>query len=381
MPDFGFLSDEEIDALVAYIQNLGQENLEVDNSITGGDAFHPTVPANYANATNSYMPLMLIVNMSYSPENDTYNGDPTSGAIWGEIFDIGKANFTQRCLACHGCSGNAQGPYARHVVTQPANLHERISSFPGENYHIWRVSEGVPGTAMPAWHLSLNDTTIQKIAIYELSFVDGSIRTISGDISDAEGDSFALNVLDSPPIDGTMQDFENGKMIFNLYCAQCHGEGGQGDGPASIATLGGYISPQPANFTESGGDFQHYGRYVWKVTEGVETTNMPPWKWALTDTERYDVVLYVQSFSTPDDYNSKWGPQYNDSFARNLKAPASSSLPFDFLEITNPATLIVILSALLLWNLKYREIMTLIRNVRFKAWTNTFAIRRRIAWT
>ncbi|HVO85529.1 MAG TPA: cbb3-type cytochrome c oxidase subunit II [Candidatus Eisenbacteria bacterium] len=381
MPNFGFLSNDEIDALVAYIQALGQENLGVNPSITGGDSFHPDVPAEYANVTNQFMPLMLIVNMSYDPNAQVYSGDPVLGSEWGDIFNTGKANFTQRCLACHGCSGNAQGPYARHVVTQPANLHERISTFPGEDYHLWRVSEGVPGTAMPAWHLSLNQTEIQMIAIYELSFVDGSVRTISGDVSDAEGDNFAQTVLNTPQINGTQQDFENGKMIFNLYCAQCHGEGGQGDGPASIATPGGYINPQPANFTESGSDFQYYGRYIWKATEGVETTNMPPWKWALSSTEISDAILYVQAFSTTDDYNSKWGPQYNDSFARNLKNPiGAGSLVPDISPTTNPAALIVLMSSLILWDLCHRRIMTVLEKTKSETVTSVFALRGLFGW-
>ena len=193
---------------------------------------------------------------------------------------------------------------------------------------------------MPAWKLSLNNTEIDLVAVYELSFVFGSARTISGDISDAEGDNFANTTLNSPPIGGTLKDFENGKNLFTLYCAQCHGNDGQGDGPASIKTSGGYITPKPANFTESGSDFQLYGRYVWKVMEGVETTNMPPWKWALNDNEMYQAVFYVQSFSTTEDYNTKWGPQYSDPFAQNLKnSAATSSFIPDFSSQASPALL------------------------------------------
>jgi cytochrome c oxidase cbb3-type subunit I/II len=375
MPNFGFLSDEDISALTAYVQNLGGENLEVGNSTTGGASYHPDVPSPYTNATNQFTPLMMLVLESYDPVNDVYNGSSSAGTQWAAIFDVGKANFTQRCLACHGCSGNSQGPYARHVVTQPANLHERIASFPGDAYHIWRVSEGVPGTAMPAWHLSLNDTQIQTIAIYEMSFVFGSPRTISGDISDAEGDNFAQTVLNTPPINGTMEDFETGKSIFTLYCAQCHGNAGQGDGPASINTLGGYISPVPANFTESGSDFQFYGRYVWKVTEGVETTNMPPWKWALTDDEIYKVIFYVQAFSRANDYNSKWAPQYTDPFARNLKKGVTTGS-----MVTDPVDLATILAGLALWNLKHRQIMNILRTVKLQTLVRIYALRRRFAW-
>jgi cytochrome c oxidase cbb3-type subunit I/II len=377
MPNFEFLTDDEIIALTAYIQNLGKENLQVQNSITNGSAYHPIVPEEYLNATNQFTPMLMNALANYDADNDVYNGDQTFGDQWAELFDIGKANYTQRCLPCHGCSGNAQGPYARHVVTQPANLHERIATFPGDNYHIWRVTEGVPGTAMPAWGLSLNDTEIRLIAVYELSFVFGSARTFDGAISDAEGDNFSQTVLNTPPISGTMQDFESGKNLFTLYCSQCHGNDGQNTGPASITTPGGYISPKPANFTESGGDFQYYGRYVWKVTEGVETTNMPPWKWVLNDNEIYQLVFYVQSFSTAEDYNAKWGPQYSDSFARNLKNTATGSIITD-LQTSLVAPVITFLAALL-WDLKYKQLTRLFGDARLKTLTNSSISRRRTA--
>jgi hypothetical protein len=134
-----------------------------------------------------------------------------------------------------------------------------------------------------------------------------------------------------------------------LYCLQCHGALGGGDGPASIASKGGYIQPQPANFTESGEDFQVYGRYVYKVLEGVETTNMPPWKYALSSEEIYQVVFYVQNFSSVDDYNTKWGPMYNDSFAHNLKgglnSTAQMTLPASATSASTPSQLISLLPA------------------------------------
>jgi cytochrome c oxidase cbb3-type subunit I/II len=359
MPNFGFLTDQQIDALTAYIQNLGQENLQVQSSITNGSAYHPVVPENYLNATNQFGPIYMTALSQYDAENDVYNGNQSLADEWAAIYNPAKADYTARCLPCHGCSGNAQGPYARHVVTQPANLHERIATFPGDNYHIWRVTEGVPGTAMPAWGLTLNATQIQMLAVYEMSFVFGSARTIDGAISDAEGDAFAQSTLNSPPIAGTQQEFQKGRDIFTLYCAQCHGVEGQGDGPASSDVAGGYIVPAPANFTESGSDFQMYGRYIWKVQQGVETTNMPPWKYALTDNEIYQVVFYVQSFSTPQDYNAKWGPQYSDPYGRNLKINQSSI-------IINPALALVLLAAVVLWEITFIRQRKYFKNGRIK---------------
>jgi cytochrome c oxidase cbb3-type subunit I/II len=263
---------------------------------------------------------MELVAQNYDAENQAYNGPEDAGKQFADVFDEGKQLFNEKCLRCHGGSGNGQGTYARQTLTHPANLHERIGGFPPpvENYHFWRISEGVPGTAMPPWGWSLDETTRWKIATYELSFVGGAIRTVDGGVSDDEGDAFNDKTHITPPISGTQEDFETGKSLYGLYCAQCHGAEGHGDGPASIQTEGGYINPEPANFEESGGDFTNYGRWVWKVREGVETTNMPVWKVALTDDQIFRLIFYIQGFSLPDDYNTKWAPLYTDPFAKNL---------------------------------------------------------------
>jgi len=270
---------------------------------------------------NPNMPVMMQVMQSYDAKEQTYSGDSASGKKWAGLFEEGKKLFAEKCISCHGGSGNGQGPYARQVVARPANLHERLSNYPDPDapFHYWRVSQGVPGTAMPPWGLSLDEATIWEINTYEMSLSNGALRTVSGDVSDEEGDRFNDRTGITPPIAGTEAQFEMGKQLFNLYCAQCHGTDGHGDGPASILSPEGYIQPEPANFEESGSDFPNYGRYVWKVREGVETTNMPPWKYVLADDEIFRLIFYIQGFSTPDDYNRKWAPLYTDEFARNLK--------------------------------------------------------------
>jgi cytochrome c oxidase cbb3-type subunit I/II len=312
MPPFAFLSDNELAALAAYLQNLGSEDLETRS-------FSAPVPFEYQYEENPNKPLMMEIGSNYNVDEQTYSGPEDTGQQWTDLFEEGKMLYTQKCLRCHGCSGNGEGPYARQTLTHPVNFNERIPTFPGDNYHFWRVSEGVPGTDMPPWGWSLDEETRWKINTYEMSFVLGAYRTVSGDISDQEGDDFNDRTHIMPGIAGTEQDFARGKAIYELYCAQCHGTDGHGDGPASILSDGGYINPEPANFEESGSDFTNYGRWVWKVQEGVETTNMPPWKYALSDEEIFQVIFYEQGFSTPEDYNSKWAPLYTDPFAQDLK--------------------------------------------------------------
>lgn len=283
MPNFSYLSDQDLLDIQAYIEGLGNRNLETQN-------FQPLVPEPYSGRDNIYN--NTIVNANSSNESRT---------AYADLIDEGKILFSQRCLPCHGASGIGQGPYARHVNQHPANLNDRISNFPGVDYHFWRVMEGVPGTAMPPWKLSLTEEAVWNIISYERTFVDGVVRVIPGDFSDSEAEDFGKKGIISPIIQDE-NNFTEGKKIYNLYCAQCHGVDGQGDGPASI-----YIKPEPANFTETNNDFTMQGQWFWKVSEGVETTNMPPWKYVLPENDRWKVIYYVQkNFSEPGVFDAKW---------------------------------------------------------------------------
>ena len=311
MPPFSFLTKKELDALVAYLQNLGGKDLKPK-------AFQPEVPEEYRNKSNPYMALMREVKNSFV--NGNYKGNEKLGLEFARVFEDGKRIYTAKCLPCHGGSGNGQGPYARHLITRPANLHERLMNYPEPDnpFHFWRVSEGVPGTAMPAWKYSLSEEEIWKVNFYEMSFLNGALRTLDEEYSDKESLSYALRTQAKPNIKGTKEDFEEGRKLYMLYCAQCHGENGQGDGPASAASPAGYISPKPANLTEAGEALKYYGQYLWKVGKGVETTNMPPWEEVLSREEMEKVIFYIQSFSPTEIYRERWAPLYEDSFAKEV---------------------------------------------------------------
>lgn len=312
MPSFAWLPAQDIEALDAYVQHLGGKDLETRH-------FQPRPPTPYDSAKYPYADLVNSALASYDATGQAFSGSGDVGLAYQTVFEEAKVIHVQRCLSCHGCSGNGQGPYARTLVARPANIYERVSNYPAMNFHFWRVSEGVPGTAMPPWRLSLTDDERWKIVLYEDSYKSGAVRTVDGSYSDDAAIRYATETSAAPPIPGTKDEWEEGKRLYELYCAQCHGLQGGGDGPASGATPGGYIRPEPAVFPETGHDFKYYGQYVWKVREGVPTTHMPPWKLALSDEEVSRVILYVQTFAEPADYDAKWGPLYSDTFARNLK--------------------------------------------------------------
>jgi len=312
MPGFAWLADEDITALDSYVQHLGGKDLETRH-------FQPRPPAPYDTAEYPYADLVSTVAASYDATEQAYTGDRVLGREYEARFEAGKLIHVQRCLNCHGCSGNGQGPYARTLMARPANIVERISLYPGMDYHFWRVSEGVPGTAMPPWRLTLSEEERWTSALYEDSLNMGAVRTVDGGTSDDAAKKYASDTGARPTIAGTQAEWDEGRRLYELYCAQCHGMAGEGDGPASSTVPGGYILPEPAVFPETGRSFEAYGQYVWKVREGVPTTHMPPWKYAFDDEEITLAIFYIQTFADASDYNAKWGPLYSGVFARDLK--------------------------------------------------------------
>ena len=124
-----------------------------------------------------------------------------------------------------------------------------------------------------------------------------------------------------------------------------------------------------------GGDFPNYGRWVWKVKKGVETTNMPPWKWVLSDEEVYQVTFYEQSFSAPEDYDSKCSPQHSDPFGKNLMKTATTR------SIASGVSGVVsIFAGILLWNLQYRKRLKFLEGTKLKKIMCLLALRRRFCW-
>ena len=85
-----------------------------------------------------------------------------------------------------------------------------------------------------------------------------------------------------------------GKALFAATCASCHGDSGEGNGPAA-----GALAPAPTNF--------HLKRptreRAWDVLEnGVPGTAMPPWQSQLNADERRDLVEFVRSlYGTPQE--------------------------------------------------------------------------------
>ncbi len=94
-------------------------------------------------------------------------------------------------------------------------------------------------------------------------------------------------------------DAENGREIYDRWCAECHGAEGAGDGPAAAHML-----PRPRDFVQARYQVRTTGpgelptdADIMRILEvGMPGTAMPGWP-NLSERERRDVVAYIKSFS------------------------------------------------------------------------------------
>ncbi|MGH7310994.1 MAG: c-type cytochrome, partial [Candidatus Rokuibacteriota bacterium] len=100
-----------------------------------------------------------------------------------------------------------------------------------------------------------------------------------------------------------------GKEIYTAKCAVCHGDTGDGKGPAGAA-----LPLKPSDFRDKAGVAEMRDNYwFWRVSEGGQVepfkgkgSAMPPWKGELSVEERWAVMAYQHTFSGHDGPHVPW---------------------------------------------------------------------------
>ena len=88
---------------------------------------------------------------------------------------------------------------------------------------------------------------------------------------------------------------EDGETTFNTYCATCHGESGQGDGPAAAA-----LDPKPAAFASDGffdtRDDAHLRKVIKEGGPAVgKSPLMAPWGAVLSDAQLDAIITHIKT--------------------------------------------------------------------------------------
>ena len=93
------------------------------------------------------------------------------------------------------------------------------------------------------------------------------------------------------PVKATKTSIQKGKEIYEKKCSLCHGDKGDGRGPASAG-----LNPKPTNFKDSHGEKMTDGEHFWKITTG--RGGMPSFAKDLTEEEIWHVINYINTFSS-----------------------------------------------------------------------------------
>ncbi len=115
----------------------------------------------------------------------------------------------------------------------------------------------------------------------------------------ALSDSLVVGVEAQSPDLGTEAQRESGKVLYSKYCAQCHGDKGDGEGYATSR-----LFPRPRDFTSGkfkvrttpNGALPTHQDLVNIIRRGMPYTSMPAWP-TFSDQEVSDLAHFIKTFS------------------------------------------------------------------------------------
>jgi mono/diheme cytochrome c family protein len=149
------------------------------------------------------------------------------------------------------------------------------------------------GWAFP-WTKDMVDQPSPKAHRSEPPPSPGSVPAVGTEIVPApatEADLFAAKEEAAAlpnPVPATAESIAAGEALYEVHCAICHGTQGRGDGP-----VGRVFEPVPADLNDDYVQDQADGQLFFTITRG--RIEMPYYRDALSQQERWDVINYIRS--------------------------------------------------------------------------------------
>lgn len=137
MPSYSYLSDEDMTALIAYLQTIGRDRK----------------PPRWIAAPQEYRDKFHLV-------SEAVDVNASSAA------NAGRGIYMQNCAQCHGVKGQGNGPVSITMQKKPANFTRAFYAGYDDATWYWRVAEGVPGTRMPKWQRTLADEDMAYLVAF-----------------------------------------------------------------------------------------------------------------------------------------------------------------------------------------------------------------------
>ncbi len=233
--------------------------------------------------------------------------------------------YFDKCSHCHGVKGAGDGYAAKVLRPLPRDFTscqwKFRSSRPTEDTQptlkdLFRsITNGMPGTSMPAWGGDGVLIKEQMLAEADRWLLAKYIMRFCETMADPEEAEPKEHTWPTPG-DPTPEQLKEGQKLFNQNCATCHGESGRGNGPqAPVQTFD--ISPavqeaigapapnvpiwprdlrKPWTF-RNGSNVEDIYR---TITTGLLGSPMSSFAEQLTDEQRTAVAQFVKSRHYPD---------------------------------------------------------------------------------
>src|SRR2546422_4506130 len=165
---------------------------------------------------------------------------------WAQDANAGKAVYERKCLLCHGEKGDGKGPSAELLLPKPRDftkglykIRSTATKTPTDQDLFRIVTEGMPGTSMPAWDV-LPERDRRNVVAYVKSFAPEVFKE-------------APKKLELPKeVASSDASIKRGKERFEaIECHTCHGTDGRADGPSRSELKDEWGHPvAPANLTK-----------------------------------------------------------------------------------------------------------------------------------
>jgi len=213
-----------------------------------------------------------------------------------DVINVGQDVYLKYCVGCHGEKGDGKGKAASLLVTKPRDFTKGIFEFkstsqgslPLDEDLMRTITKGLPGNSMPAFVLVPEK---ERLAVIEY------IKTFSEKWK-KEKPGQPIVIPPVPEYVGSPESVTKGRGTYEVNgCSGCHGDKGDGKGPAAAILKDMWGNPdKPRNFRRGiyeGGSAP--GDLFRTITTGIEGTPMPAFA-QIPENDRWHLISYVLSF-------------------------------------------------------------------------------------
>jgi mono/diheme cytochrome c family protein len=209
----------------------------------------------------------------------------------------GKLVYEKYCVLCHGEKGDGKGHFSEATTPVPRDFRQGTfkwrttpsGSLPTDADLERVLITGLYGTSMSSLRTTLSHQQRLDVIAY--------IKTFSPRFA-TEKPEPPITIPPEPPY--TDKSVERGAAVYQKFnCSQCHGDGGEGDGPSADDLADDWGNPiVPYDLTEGHVKCGDNGPDIYRVfITGLNGTPMPSFADSISPEEAWDLVHFIQSLS------------------------------------------------------------------------------------